>query len=184
MHPRVLHCFVELGERRRTSGADDLEPSLRHLDLDVPGHRPDLPFGFYQYVERESPFSTRAYSQRVGFFRRKQQDSLDPQYLLAQANAATPPPTMDGTGFRLTVQDVFSIRGRGTVVTGRVESGTIRTGDTLRQTRTDGTTRDVTVTGIELIRKITDQAAAGDDVGLLLRDLGRDDIGAGDVLSR
>jgi translation elongation factor EF-Tu-like GTPase len=120
----------------------------------------------------------------VGFFRRKQEDSLDPQYLLAQANAATPPPDTDGAGFRLTVQDVFSIRGRGTVVTGRIETGTVRKGDTLRQTRTDGTTRDVTVDGIEMFRKVTEQAMAGDNVGLLLADLGRDDIGAGDVLDR
>ena len=120
----------------------------------------------------------------MGFFRRKQEESLDPQYLLAQANAATPPPAPYGTGFRLTVQDVFAIRGRGPVVTGRIEGGTVRTGDTVRQTRTDGTSRDVTVTGIEMFRKVTDQAAAGDDVGLLLRELGRDDIGAGDVLTR
>jgi translation elongation factor EF-Tu-like GTPase len=120
----------------------------------------------------------------VGFFRRKQEDSLDPQYLLAQANAATPPPTTYGAGFRLTVEDVFSIRGRGTVVTGRIETGTVHKGDTLQQTRADGATRDVTVDGIEMFRKITDQAAAGDNVGLLLADLGRDDIGAGDVLTR
>jgi translation elongation factor EF-Tu-like GTPase len=119
----------------------------------------------------------------VGFFRRKQEDSLDPQYLLAQANAATPPSAMDGAGFRLTVEDVFSIRGRGTVVTGRIEAGTVRKGDTLRQTRADGATRDVTVNGIEMFRKVADQACAGDDVGLLLTDLARDDIGAGDVLT-
>ena len=120
----------------------------------------------------------------MGIFRRKQEESLDPQYLLAQANAATPPPATYGAGFRLTVEDVFSIRGRGTVVTGRIESGTVQKGDTLRQTRTDGTGRDVEVNGIEMFRKVTDQATAGDNVGLLLADLGRDDIGAGDVLVR
>ena len=120
----------------------------------------------------------------MGLFRRKQAESLDPQYLLAQAEAATPPPATFGTSFRLTVEDVFSIRGRGTVVTGRVESGTLHRGEVVRHTRTDGTARDVTVTGIEMFRKIADTANAGENVGLLLADLGRDDIGAGDVLSR
>lgn len=120
----------------------------------------------------------------MGIFRRKQEDSLDPQYLLAQANAATPLPDTHGTEFRLTVEDVFSIRGRGTVVTGRIEFGAVRKGDRLRQTRTDGTARDVTVNGVEMFRKVTDEASAGDNVGLLLADLARNDIGAGDVLSR
>jgi translation elongation factor EF-Tu-like GTPase len=120
----------------------------------------------------------------MGLFRRKQADSLDPQYLLAQAQAATPPPATFGAGFRLTVQDVFSIRGRGTVVTGRVEAGSLRNGEVLRLTRVDGAARDVTVAGIEMFRKVTETANPGDNVGLLLRDLGRDDIGAGDVLTR
>ena len=120
----------------------------------------------------------------MALFRRKQADSLDPQYLLAQAEAAAPSPATYGGGFRLTVQDVFSIKGRGTVVTGHVESGTLRRGEVVRQTRTDGTTRDITVTGIEMFRKLTDTANAGENVGLLLADLGRSDIGAGDVLTR
>jgi translation elongation factor EF-Tu-like GTPase len=120
----------------------------------------------------------------MGFFRRKQADSLDPQYLLARAERDAPPPAAYGGGFRLTVQDVFSIKGRGTVVTGRVESGTLRRGAVVRQTRVDGTARDVTVTGIEMFRKVTDAANAGDNVGLLLAEVGRDDIGAGDVLTR
>jgi elongation factor Tu len=120
----------------------------------------------------------------MGLFRRRQTDSLDPQYLLAQANAATPPPATYGAGFRLVVEDVFAIRGRGTVVTGRIESGTVHRGDILRLTRTDQSTRAVTVNGIEMFRKVTAEASAGDNVGLLLADLGRDDIGPGDVLSR
>jgi translation elongation factor EF-Tu-like GTPase len=120
----------------------------------------------------------------MGLFRRKQAESLDPQYLLAQAAAATPPPATYGCGFRLTVQDVFSIKGRGTVVTGRVESGSLQRGEVVRQTRADGTIRDVTVSGIEMFRKVTDTANTGDKVGLLLAELGRHDVGAGDVLSR
>ena len=120
----------------------------------------------------------------MGWFRRRESESLDPQYLLAQADAASPSAAASGTGFRLTVQDVFSIKGRGTVVTGTVESGSVRVGDTVRQTRADGTARDVTITGVEMFRTIVDAANAGDNVGLLLRDLGRADIGPGDVLTR
>jgi elongation factor Tu len=120
----------------------------------------------------------------MGLFRRKQAESLDPQYLLAQAQAATPPAELAGSAFRLTVQDVFSIKGRGTVVTGVVEFGTLRRGEVVRQTRGDGTSREVTVAGIEQFRKVRDVANSGDNVGLLLPDLGRNDIGAGDVLSR
>ena len=122
----------------------------------------------------------------MALFRRNNADSLDPQYLLEQAQAATPPNAAawrSGTGFRFTVEDVFTIKGRGTVVTGPIESGSVSKGGTVRQTRPDGSTRDVTITGIEMFRKIVDTANAGDNVGLLLRDLGRDDIGRGDVLS-
>jgi elongation factor Tu len=104
--------------------------------------------------------------------------------LLTQAEAATPAAEGYDGGFRLTVQDVFSIKRRGTVVTGRVESGTVRVGDAVRQTRPDGTSRDVTVAGVEMFRKVVDSANPGENVGLLLRDLGRDDIGSGDVLTR
>jgi translation elongation factor EF-Tu-like GTPase len=114
----------------------------------------------------------------MALFRRKQADSLDPQYLMAQAQAQNVT-----SGFRLTVQDVFTIRGRGTVVTGRVETGSITNGAAVQQLRPDGTRRTVAVNGIEMYRKVTETASAGDHVGLLLRDLGRDDIGPGDVLT-
>jgi elongation factor Tu len=114
----------------------------------------------------------------MALFRRKNADSLDPQYLLGQAEAATP-----GMGFRFTVEDVFTIAGRGTVVTGRIESGTIKVGATVRQTRTDGSTREVVIDGLEMFRKIVDTASAGDNVGLLLRHVGRNDIAKGDVLT-
>ena len=117
-------------------------------------------------------------------WRRKQSESLDPQYLLAQANSSAPLTENSSIGFRLTVQDVFSIKGRGTVVTGQIESGSVGVGDTVRQTRPDGTSRDVIITGVEMFRKVVKTATAGDNVGLLLRDLGRSDIGAGDVLTR
>ncbi len=83
----------------------------------------------------------------------------------------------------MTVQDVFMIRGRGTVVTGRIESGTINVGDAINIQRQDGVTKTV-VTAIEMFRKQLRQAQAGDNVGLLLRDLGKQDIKPGDVLLR
>ncbi|XP_011029181.1 PREDICTED: elongation factor Tu, chloroplastic-like [Populus euphratica] len=85
--------------------------------------------------------------------------------------------------FLLAVEDVFSITGRGTVATGRVERGTIKTGDTvdivgLRETR------NTTVTGVEMFQKILDEALAGDNVGLLLRGVQKADIQRGMVLSK
>jgi translation elongation factor EF-Tu-like GTPase len=119
------------------------------------------------------------------WFRRRNADNLDPDPFLADEVQAQPSadPWGFGTGFRLTVQDVFTIAGRGSVVTGRVESGSITKGARVRQTRTDGTSRDVTVTGIEMFRKTLDSANAGDEVGLLLHEIGRDEIGPGDTLA-
>ncbi len=83
--------------------------------------------------------------------------------------------------FRITVEDVFGITGRGTVVTGRVESGSVNVGDIVRLRRMDGSGRDVAVTGIEMFRKMMDMAKQGDNVGLLL-DVGKNGVGRGDVL--
>ena len=84
--------------------------------------------------------------------------------------------------FRVTVEDVFSITGRGTVITGRVESGSVTVGDIVRLRRRDGSAREVAVTGIEMFRKMLNTAKQGDNVGLLLRDVERNGVGRGDVL--
>ena len=86
------------------------------------------------------------------------------------------------TGFSLTVEDVFTITGRGTVVVGRVASGSVKVGDTVTLKRTNGSTITVTITAIEMFRKILQTAKEGDDVGLLLRGLTKADIGPGDML--
>lgn len=86
------------------------------------------------------------------------------------------------TGFRITVEDVFTITGRGTVITGRVETGSVSVGDVVTLVRKDGSSRSVTITGIEAFRKIKNSAAAGENVGLLLRQVNRDEVGKGDVL--
>jgi elongation factor Tu len=81
----------------------------------------------------------------------------------------------------MTVEDVFIIRGRGTVVTGRVASGTLHLGDQIVVHR-GNTTRKAVVTAIEMFHKMLDQAKAGDIVGVLFKDLTGDDIQRGDEL--
>lgn len=89
---------------------------------------------------------------------------------------------MPDTAFRMTVEDVFSIRGRGTVVTGRVAQGTISVGDTVQLER-PGFSMAVEIIGVEMFRRSTKSASAGDNVGLLLRDIGKDKVQRGDVLT-
>jgi elongation factor Tu len=84
--------------------------------------------------------------------------------------------------FAMPIEDVFSITGRGTVVTGRIEQGVLKVGDQvevvgLRDLQT------TTVTGIEMFRKLLDQGQAGDNVGLLLRGIGKDDVERGKVVA-
>ncbi len=91
----------------------------------------------------------------------------------------------DGFGtFRITVEDVFTITGRGTVITGKVESGTVTVGDQVTLRRADGSTREVTVAGLEMFRKMLNTAEQGDNVGLLLRGVTKSDVGRGDVLEK
>jgi elongation factor Tu len=84
--------------------------------------------------------------------------------------------------FRMTIVDVFFIKGRGTVVTGTVESGTLKVGDEIKITRASSLPRSVTVTGIERVRQLLSEASAGDDVGVLLRGVEKKDVQRGDVL--
>jgi elongation factor Tu len=85
--------------------------------------------------------------------------------------------------FLMPVEDVFSITGRGTVATGRVEQGIIKTGETVEIVGIKGTTSTV-VTGVEMFKKILDEGRAGDNVGCLLRGTKRDDIERGQVLCK
>ena len=85
--------------------------------------------------------------------------------------------------FQMAIEDVFSITGRGTVVTGRVDRGVVKVGDEveivgLRETR------KTIVTGVEMFRKLLDQAQAGDNVGCLLRGVGKDEVERGQVLAK
>jgi len=84
--------------------------------------------------------------------------------------------------FLMPVEDVFSISGRGTVATGRIERGIVKVGDTISIVGLRDTV-DCTVTGVEMFRKLLKQGEAGDNVGILLRGVKRDDIERGQVLS-
>jgi elongation factor Tu len=85
--------------------------------------------------------------------------------------------------FLMPVEDVFGIKGRGTVVTGRVERGIVKVGDEIEIVGF-GDTRTTTVTGVEMFQKTLDQGEAGDNVGCLLRGIERDDIERGQVLCK
>jgi len=84
--------------------------------------------------------------------------------------------------FLMPVEDVFSITGRGTVATGRIERGKIHTGDTVEIIGLQDQSLKSTVTGVEMFRKILDDGTAGDNVGLLLRGIEKDDIRRGMVV--
>ena len=82
------------------------------------------------------------------------------------------------------VEDVFTITGRGTVATGRVERGVLRMGDKVEIVGLSDEKRETTVTGIEMFRKLLDYAEGGDNIGALLRGVQRTDIERGQVLAK
>jgi elongation factor Tu len=85
--------------------------------------------------------------------------------------------------FLMPIEDVFSISGRGTVVTGRVERGIVKVGDEVEIVGIKDT-RKVVVTGVEMFRKLLDQGEAGDNIGALLRGIGREEVERGQVLAK
>jgi elongation factor Tu len=85
--------------------------------------------------------------------------------------------------FLMPIEDVFSITGRGTVVTGRVDQGIVKPGDEVEIVGIRATTKTV-VTGVEMFRKLLDQGQAGDNIGCLLRGTGKDDVERGQVLAK
>ena len=86
--------------------------------------------------------------------------------------------------FLMPVEDVFSITGRGTVATGRVESGVVKVSDEVEIVGLTTEKRKVVVTGVEMFRKLLDQAEAGDNIGVLLRGVQRTEIERGQVLAK
>ena len=105
--------------------------------------------------------------------------------LMAAVDEYIPTPVRDtDKPFMMPVEDVFSITGRGTVATGRVERGQVRVGDEVEIVGIAEETAKTTVTGVEMFRKLLDYAEAGDNIGALLRGVAREDIQRGQVLSK
>jgi len=104
--------------------------------------------------------------------------------LMAAVDEYIPTPTREtDLPFMMPIEDVFSITGRGTVATGKVDRGTVTVGDTVEIIGFEDTT-STTVTGVEMFRKLLDQAEAGDNIGALLRGVAREDIQRGQVLAK
>ena len=106
----------------------------------------------------------------------KLMDAVD-SYIPTPARALDKP-------FLMPVEDVFTITGRGTVVTGRIEQGVIKVGDKVEIVGIAEETRETTCTGVEMFRKLMDQGEAGDNVGLLLRGIDRTDVERGMVIAK
>ncbi|KMQ51372.1 Translation elongation factor Tu [Chitinispirillum alkaliphilum] len=104
--------------------------------------------------------------------------------LMAAIDSYIPTPERDvDKDFLMSVEDVFSITGRGTVATGRVERGTVKVGDEVELVGIRDTRKSV-VTGVEMFRKLLDRAEAGDNIGTLLRGVDKNDIERGMVLAK
>ena len=107
------------------------------------------------------------------------------QKLLETIDSYIPEPVRDiDKSFLMPIEDVFSIQGRGTVATGRVESGIVKVGEEIEIVGIKDETTKTTVTGIEMFRKLLDEGRAGDNLGCLLRGLKREDIERGQVLAK
>jgi elongation factor Tu len=105
--------------------------------------------------------------------------------LMAAVDDYVPEPERDiDKPFLMPVEDVFTITGRGTVATGRVEQGVVKTGEEVEIVGIHKATEKTVVTGVEMFRKLLDQGQAGDNVGCLLRGVKREDIERGQVLAK
>ena len=94
------------------------------------------------------------------------------------------PPRENEKPFLMPVEDIFSITGRGTVATGRIETGVVHTGDEVEIVGLEEEPKKTVVTGVEMFRKILDEGEAGDNVGLLLRGIDKKEIKRGQVLAK
>ena len=105
--------------------------------------------------------------------------------LMAAVDASIPEPERDiDRAFLMPIEDVFTITGRGTVVTGRVERGIVKVGETIEVVGIQEKVQSTTVTGVEMFRKLLDEGRAGDNVGLLLRGTKREDVERGQVICK
>src|SRR5881409_975308 len=135
----------------------------------------------YEFPGDDIPFVTGSALQALEGDEEYKQKILE---LAEQLDTYIPEPTRElDKPFLMPVEDVFSITGRGTVATGRIEQGIVNTGDTVEIVGIHSTTSTV-VTGVEMFRKILDQGQAGDNVGCLLRGTKREEIERGQVLCK
>jgi elongation factor Tu len=105
--------------------------------------------------------------------------------LMDAVDAYIPEPQRDiDKPFLMPIEDVFTITGRGTVVTGRVEQGVVKVGEEVEIVGIRPETRKSVVTGVEMFRKLLDQGQAGDNIGVLLRGVRRDEVERGQVLAK
>jgi len=117
-------------------------------------------------------------------------DINSPEYapileLMAEVDSYIPTPErMADLAFLMPVEDVFSISGRGTVATGRVERGTVKVNDVVEIVGLEEEKKTTTVTGVEMFHKLLPQAEAGDNIGALLRGIAKDEIERGQVLCK
>src|SRR6202012_1990808 len=104
--------------------------------------------------------------------------------LVAALDSEIPEPVREiDKPFLMAIEDVFSIKGRGTVVTGRVERGVVKTGEEVEIIGFRDTRKTV-VTGVEMFRKLLDQGQAGDNIGVLLRGIEKNDVERGQILCK
>jgi elongation factor Tu len=138
----------------------------------------------YQFPGDTTPIIRGAAAKAMAAATPDHADAKCIQELMDALDSFVPEPVRDiDQPFLMPIEDVFSIEGRGTVVTGRVERGIIKVGETieiigLRDTQT------TTVTGVEMFRKLLDEGRAGDNVGCLLRGLKKEDVERGQVLAK
>lgn len=111
-------------------------------------------------------------------WKRDSTSDKDVEALLSEANAASPP----AGPFRMVVEDIFHITGRGAVATGKIEAGSVTVGQQVRVVRAGAELGTTKVTGVEMFRKKLDTASAGDNVGLLMGGGAGEGVQAGDVL--
>lgn len=124
---------------------------------------------------------------RVSALKASEGDEKAQEQVMALINALDehiPDPVRDlDKDFLMPIEDVFSIKGRGTVVTGRIEAGKVKVGEEVEIVGIRDTDK-CTVTGVEMFRKMLDEGQAGDNVGILLRGKGKDDVERGQVLAK
>ena len=129
---------------------------------------------------------TEAIAEQNGFARKKSTETVEKILELMDAcDTYIPEPKRDkDKPFLMPVEDVFSITGRGTVATGRIETGIINTGDPVDIIGMGAEKLKSVVTGVEMFRKILDEGQAGDNAGLLLRGVAKEDISRGMVIAK